>query len=130
TKVLEPESRVRAEVVEAMVRAPESVIAFAVKVSVPTTVLLANVPTPDASILTVPAPAPVAMDVTALNVPGARRSEGNDNVTAPVAAEAVIWLAVPAREVTPVFAMVMVSVALPVVEIPVPAAMVRVSPLE
>src|SRR4029079_7953112 len=61
---------------------------------------------------------------------GATKVEDNERVTAPVAADAVIWLVVPARLVTPVLAMVMVSVAPPVVEIPVPAAMVRVSPLE
>jgi hypothetical protein len=45
---------------------------------------------PVASILTVPAPAPVAIEVTALNVPGARKSEGSDKTTAPVVGEAVI----------------------------------------
>ena len=65
------------------------------------TVPVMKVPTPDASILTVPAPAPVAIDVTALKVPGALRSDGRDNVTAPVDADAVIWFAVPVIEVTP-----------------------------
>ena len=82
-------------------RAPESVMVLAVKVSVPIAVLATKVPTPEESILAVPAPAPVLMDVTALIVPGPRKSDGIDSVTAPVEAEAVIWLAVPVMEVTP-----------------------------
>jgi len=61
-----------------------------------------KVPTPFVSILTVPDPAPVATEVTALNVPGAIKVVGKDRVTAPVEAEAVIWLVVPVIEETPV----------------------------
>jgi hypothetical protein len=46
---------------------------------------------------------------------------GTDNVTAPVAAEAVIWFAVPAIDVTPVLVIVLVPVEC-VTDIPVPAA--------
>ena len=55
---------------------------------------------PEASILTVPDPLPVAIEVVALNVPGALRSVGRDRVTFPVEAEAVIWFVVPVIEVT------------------------------
>lgn len=61
-----------------------------------------NEPTPVALILTVPDPAPVAILVTALNVPGALRSEGRESVTAPVEPDADIWFAVPAIDDTPV----------------------------
>ena len=57
---------------------------------------------PLASILTVPAPAPVATLVTAFNVPGALKSAGIERVTAPVATDAVIWFVVPVIDVTPV----------------------------
>lgn len=40
--------------------------------------------------------------VVVVNEPGVVIADGNDRVTAPVAAEAVIWLAVPAIELTPV----------------------------
>ena len=62
-------------------------------------------------------------------VPGAMKVEGMLKVTAPVEAEAVISLVVPAREVTPVLVMVTVRVAPAAVAIPVPPAMVRVWPL-
>lgn len=101
------------------------VVAVEVAETVP---ILVRLPLP--SILTVPEPAPVATEVTALKVPGAMRVVGRDNVTEPVEAEAVIWLAVPAREVTPLLATVMVPVPELVVVIPVPAAMVKVPPAE
>ena len=89
-RTLFPESKVRVLVVDDMVRAPESVMLLVPKVCVPMVVVAAKLPTPVDEILTVPAPAPVAIDVTALNVPGALRSDGRERVTAPVDAEAVI----------------------------------------
>ena len=64
--------------------------------------------------------APEPEKVPACIVPAMVTEEGSDRVTPPVEADAVIWLAVPEIEVTPVLAIVMEPVEADT-EIPVPA---------
>ncbi len=94
----------------------------------PTTVLPAasivvEAVAPKRARLPVSALAKSAVEVPAVAVKLVRAtSVGSESVTAPVAADAVIWLVVPAMEVTPVLVMVTAPVA-PETLIPVPATL-------